>query len=51
MEINITILIKLENSKANETSKFVLTLSQRLDLISTGKHVALKNLFIKRGKI
>ena len=28
-----------ENSKANEPHKFVLNLSQKLDLISSNKHV------------
>ena len=35
-----------ENSKTNEPHKFVLNLSQRLDLRSANKHVALQNLFI-----
>ena len=33
-----------ENSKTNESHKFVLKLSQRLDLRSSNKHVALQNL-------
>ena len=33
-----------ENSKRNEPHKFVLILSQRLDLRSSNKHVALQNL-------
>ena len=33
-----------ENSKTNEPHKFVLNLSQRLDLISSHKHVAFQNL-------
>ena len=33
-----------ENSKTNEPHKFVLNLSQRLDLKSSNKHVALQNL-------
>ena len=41
-----TILIKMENSKTGETHKFVLNLSQRLDLKSSNKHAALQNLFI-----
>ena len=35
-----------ENSKTNEPHKFVLSLLQRLDLISSDKHVALQNLSI-----
>ena len=35
-----------KNSKMNEPHKFVLNLSQRLNLISSNKHVALQNLFI-----
>ena len=35
-----------ENSKTNEPHKFVLNLSQRLDLRSSDKHVALQNLSI-----
>ena len=35
-----------ENSKTNEPHKFVLKLSQRLDLRSSKKHVALQNLSI-----
>ena len=35
-----------ENSKTNEPHKFVLNLSQRLDLRSSSKHVALQNLSI-----
>ena len=31
-----------ENSKTNESHKFVLNLSQRLDLRSSDKHVALQ---------
>ena len=34
------------NSKTNESHKFVLKLSQRLDLSSSDKHVALQNLSI-----
>ena len=40
-----------ENSKRNEPHKLVLNLSQRLDLKSSNKHVALQNLFITHGKI
>ena len=32
-----------ENSKTNESHKFILNLSQRLDLRSSNKHVALQN--------
>ena len=35
-----------ENSKTNEPHKFVLNLSQILDLRSSNKHVALQNLSI-----
>ena len=35
-----------ENSKKNEPHKFVLNLSQRLDLENSNKHVALQNLSI-----
>ena len=35
-----------ENSKTNEPHKFVLNMSQRLDLRSSDKHVALQNSFI-----
>ena len=38
-----TIFIKTENSKMNELHKFVLNLSQRLDLKSTGKHAPRQN--------
>ena len=37
-------LMNMENSKTNEPHKFVLNLSQRLDLRSSNKHVALQNL-------
>ena len=39
-----TIFMNIENSKMSEPHKFVLTLSQRLDLRSSDKHVALQNL-------
>ena len=39
-----SILMNTENSKTNETHKFVLNLSQRLDLRSSSKYVALKKL-------
>ena len=35
-----------ENSKTNEPHKFVLNLSQRLDLRSSDNHIALQNLSI-----
>ena len=35
-----------KNSKTNEPNKYVLNLSQRLDLRSSSKHVSLKNLSI-----
>ena len=41
-----TILMNTENSKTNEPHKFVLCLPQRLDLRSTNKHFAYKNLSI-----
>ena len=34
------------NSKTNKPQKFILNLSQRLDLKSLNKHVALKNLSV-----
>ena len=37
------ILMNSENSKTNEPHKFVLNLSQRLDLKSSNKHIALQN--------
>ena len=40
------IFINTENSKSNETRKFVLKLSHILDLRSSNKHVALQNLSI-----
>ena len=40
------ISMNTENSKANEPCKFVLNLSQRLDLRSLNKHVTLQNLSI-----
>ena len=39
-----TIFMNTENSKTNESHKFLLNLSQRLDLTSLGRHVALQNL-------
>ena len=41
-----TIFMNTENSKTNESHKFVLNLSQRLDLRSSNKNVALQNLSI-----
>ena len=41
-----TIFMNTENSKTNELHKFFLNFSQRLDLISSNKHVALQNLSI-----
>ena len=40
------VFMNTENSKTNEQHKFVLNLSQRLDLGSSSKHVALQNLSI-----
>ena len=40
------IFMNTENSKMNEPHKFVITLSQRLDLRSSNKCVALQNLCI-----
>ena len=41
-----TMFMNMENSKTNEPHKFVLNLSQRLDLSGSEKHVALKNISI-----
>ena len=41
-----TILMNTENSKTDEPHKFVLNLSQRLDLRSSDKYVAYENLSI-----
>ena len=41
-----TIFMNTENSKTNEPHNCVLALSQRLDLRSSNKHVALQTLFI-----
>ena len=41
-----TIFMNTENSKTNEQHKFVLNLSQRLDLRSLHKHVSLQNLSV-----
>ena len=39
-----TIFMNMENDKTNEPRKFIVNLSQRLDLRSSNKHVALQNL-------
>ena len=41
-----TILMNWENSRTNKLHKFVLNLSQRLDLRISSKHVVLQNLSI-----
>ena len=41
-----TILINTENRKTNESCKFALNFSQRLDIKKPNKHVALQNLSI-----
>ena len=41
-----TIFMNTENSKTNELHKLVLNLSQKLDIRSSNKHVALENLSI-----
>ena len=52
-----TIFMSTENSKTNEPHKFVLNLSQTLDVRSSNKHFKIYNLhfkiylFITRGKI
>ena len=46
-----TIFENTGNRKTNEPHKFFVNLSQRLDLRSSIKHVALQNLFITHGKI
>ena len=40
------IFMNTENSKTNEPYKFILNLSQKLDLRSLVKHVSLQNLTI-----
>ena len=40
------IFIYTENSKTNESPKFVLNLSRRLDVKSLNKHVTLRNMSI-----
>ena len=39
-----TIFMNTENSKTNKPHKFVLNFSQRLDLRSSNKHVAIQSL-------
>ena len=39
-----TIFMNMEMDKTNEPHKFIVNLSQRLDLRSSNKHVALQNL-------
>ena len=41
-----TMFMNMENSKTNQPHKFGLNLSQRLDLRSSNKHIALPNLSI-----
>ena len=41
-----TIFMNTENSKTNETHKFAFDLSKRLDLRSSNKHVALRNMSV-----
>ena len=41
-----TIFMNTENSKTNERHKFILSLSQKLNLRISNKHVALQNLSI-----
>ena len=40
------VFMNMENNKTKEPRKFVLNLSQRLDLRGSNKHVALPNLSI-----
>ena len=40
------VFMTMENNKTKEPRKFVLNLSQRLDLRGSNKHVALQNLSI-----
>ena len=42
---NISMETIFMNSKTNKPHKFVLNLSQRLDLRSSNKHIALQNLY------
>ena len=46
-----TTFINTKNTQINEPHKFVLNLSQTLDLRSSNKHVALQNLSIICRKI
>ena len=39
-----------ENSKSNESHEFVLNLSQKVDLKSSNKHVALQNFLLQVEK-
>ena len=41
-----TIIMNTENSKMNKPHKFFLSLSERLDLKNSNKHIALQNLSI-----
>ena len=41
-----TIFMNMENSKMNETHKFVLNSSERLHLRSSNKHVARRNIYL-----
>ena len=41
-----TIFMNTENSKTNDSNKFILNLSQRLLLRSSDKHAALQNVSI-----
>ena len=45
-----TIFTNTKNNKTNEPQKFVLNLSQRLDLRNLNKHAALQNLSIYTRK-
>ena len=48
------IFMKTENRKTSEPHKFVLNLSQRSDLRSSDRHIALQNVsiyYITHGKI
>ena len=46
-----TKFMSMKNSKTNEPDEFVLNLTQRLDLRSSSKHVAVQSLSITCGKI
>ena len=43
----VSIFMNTKNNKISEPHKFVLNLSQRLDLRSSDKHVTLQNLLFK----